>query len=109
MPSGIMRHGSFFQRVILNQVAGNALAPAMTWIWPNGQLRTPAKSATDVLRAVLDEETLGTQPKGLYLNGSEEASVSEEAKDPETGKRLWSESAALAGITNGETVLAGWR
>lgn len=109
MPSGIMRRASFFESTILNYLAGNALAPIMTWMWPNGQLRTTAKSATDALRALFDQDALGSHPKGLYLNGSEPGEASAEAKSPENGKLLWRESVALSGLAAGDTKLADWK
>lgn len=108
MPSGIMRRASFFESTILNYLAGNALAPIMTWMWPNGQLRTTAKSATDALRALFDQDALGSHPKGLYLNGSEPGEASAEAKSPENGKLLWRASVALSGLAAGDTKLADW-
>ncbi|KAM5462797.1 hypothetical protein MauCBS54593_007868 [Microsporum audouinii] len=107
MPSGIMRRASFLQGFIINKVAGTLLAPIMTWFWPNGILRTPAKSAHDALEAVFgDEETLGGPLKALYLDGSEVSMTSEEARDSRNAAMLWRASLAYAGLGQSETCLA---
>lgn len=85
------------------------MAPMMTRLLPNGQLRTTAKSATDALRAVFDQSSLGSQPKAVYLNGSELGEASAEAKSPDNGKMLWQESVALAGLVTGDTELTDWK
>jgi hypothetical protein len=72
---------------------------------PNGWFRTPYKSATDVLTASFDEETLGKHPKTVYLNGSARAETSPEARDESKQKQLWEASVRLTGLKHGETVL----
>jgi hypothetical protein len=64
------------------------LAPVLVLLQPNGSLRTPTKSARDLLRASFDEKLLGKHPKALYLNGSEVGHVTPEALDENKQKQL---------------------
>ncbi|KAK2873222.1 hypothetical protein FQN49_002509 [Arthroderma sp. PD_2] len=110
MPSDILRRASFMQRVVVNKIAGNLLAPIMTWLSPNGILRTPAKSANDGLSAVFgDVATLSSSPRPLYLNGSEVTTPSKDATDPRNAALLWGRSLAYAAVKEGETSLADWQ
>jgi hypothetical protein len=79
--------------------------PIFVALWPNGFLRTPAKSATGVLRAAFDTETLGDRPKDLYFNGTEHWPTSKEAKDEKNREALWKDSLLSANIVEGDTVL----
>ena len=114
MPSGIMRRASFVQRVVINKLAGTLLAPLMTWLSPNGILRTPAKSAHDALMAVFgDEESARGKekkpPKALYFDGSKVATPSAEARDPEKAAVLWNKSLEYTGVKEGQTCLSDWQ
>ncbi|KAI2616239.1 NAD(P)-binding protein [Hypoxylon sp. NC1633] len=110
MMSSLTRRGSWFISVFLVQIIGPVLAPIMTWLSPNGDLRTTWKSAGDVMHAAFDTDGgLGEHPSGLYLNGSVVADVGPEAKDETKCRRLWSDSLGYAGIKDGDTVLADWR
>jgi hypothetical protein len=81
------------------------LVALMCWINPNGNFRTPWKSAGDVLRAAFDTQTLGGYPSGIYLSGSAVAAVSAEANDKEKTGQLWRDSLGYADIKDGDTVL----
>jgi hypothetical protein len=81
------------------------LAPIFVYLQPNGSLRTPTKSAADLLRASFDEKALGKHPKALYLNGSEMGAVTAEAKDEKKQTDLWEGSLQFAGIKEGDTAL----
>lgn len=76
---------------------------------PNGHYRTPAQSASDVIRAALDTETLGKRPDGIYLNGHVLAECGPEARDERKCEVVWRESIGFAGIGEGDTVLKEWR
>ncbi|KAJ4397734.1 hypothetical protein N0V93_001969 [Gnomoniopsis smithogilvyi] len=104
MPSGIMRRASFLQGTVINNIVGSLLAPIMTWWSPNGILRTPAKSAADILH-ILTLTGVSHNIKGAYFNGSEGATPSQEARDRKTGQMIWEESMELAGMVEGETAL----
>lgn len=101
-----MRHASFLQAVIINNIAGRMLAPITTWWQPNGILRTPRKSAADVMRILAET---GAQTKGVYFNGDEVAIPSEEARDPKTCQMVWGESLRLVDLQEGETALHSWQ
>ena len=82
------------------------LAPILVYLQPNGSLRTPTKSAADLLRASFDEEALGKHPKALYLNGFEVGTVTPEAKGEKKQRDLWEVSVRIAGIKEGDTMLS---
>ncbi|OTA55298.1 NAD(P)-binding protein [Hypoxylon sp. EC38] len=110
MISGLTRRSNWFVRVVLLQFLGALLAPILTWLSPNGDLRTTWKSAGDVLHACFDTDGgLGEHPNGVYLNGSLISDVGPEAKDDAKCRRLWKESLEYAQIKEGDTVLADWR
>lgn len=100
-----MRRASFLQGTVINRIAGGVLAPIMTWWFPNGILRTPAKSADDAVRILA--ATAVPHIKGAYFNGSEGAIPSQEARDRETANLIWEESLELAGVVEEETALHG--
>ncbi|KAI1135800.1 NAD(P)-binding protein [Hypoxylon sp. FL0543] len=109
MITDLTRRTRWLLRITL-QVVGGLLAPILTWLSPNGDLRTPWKSAGDVMHACFDTDGgLGEHPNGLYLNGSLIAEVGPEAKDDTKCRRLWQDSLGYAQIKEGDTVLADWR
>ncbi|KAI1804562.1 NAD(P)-binding protein [Daldinia bambusicola] len=110
MRSGISRRSGWFVRIFIMNVLFPLLAPIMTWLNPNGDLRTTWKSAGDVIHACFDTDGgLGEYPNGLYLNGSAVADVGPEAKDETKCRRLWTDSLGYANVKEGDTVLADWR
>lgn len=107
MPSGLTRRGGALLTM------GNAVLPLLAKVSmlssPNGPLRTTQKSAGDVLRAAFDTETLGIQPKAVYLNGSDLAETSLESRDERKQNMLWKDSVVYAGLQPADTVLQNWR
>ncbi|KXJ94935.1 hypothetical protein Micbo1qcDRAFT_230323 [Microdochium bolleyi] len=101
MPSTLMKRGSWFQGYIINQWGGWAFAPLLTWWSPNGFLRTPTKSASDAIAILYEKES----PGGVYFNGSDVHTPSEEARDEAVATKLWEESINLAGMTPREANL----
>lgn len=101
MPSTLMKRGSWLQGYIINQWAGWALAPLLTWFSPNGFLRTPTKSGADAAAILYDKE----DPRGAYFNGSELCTPSAEARDEAVAAMLWEHSIKLAGMTDDEIAL----
>ncbi|KAI1850161.1 hypothetical protein JX266_004540 [Neoarthrinium moseri] len=76
---------------------------------PNGAIRSPSKSAGDVLAAALQTDPpYGQRPKGLYLNGSAPKEFSLEAKDAEKRTSLWKASTQYAALEAKETCLVSW-
>lgn len=86
------------------------LVPVVAWFQPNGDYRTTAQSARDVLSAAgLTSFGGSSSPNGAYFNGSQAADVGPEAKDEIKCKALWTEGIRLAEVRKGETMLADWR
>ncbi|KAI0854019.1 NAD(P)-binding protein [Daldinia vernicosa] len=109
MMSGISRRSGWLVRIVIMNIMG-LFAPLVTWLNPNGSLRTTWKSAGDVIHACFDTDGgLGEYPNGLYLNGTEISDVGPEAKDETKCRRLWRDSLEYANIKEGDTVLADWR
>ena len=108
MTTRLARDGPFLIQLLMNWIIP-LLAPIFLFFQPNGSLRTPAKSAADLLRASFDENTLGKHPKALYLNGSEVGAATPEAKDEKKQRELWEGSLRYAGIKEGDTVLRNWK
>lgn len=80
----------------------------MTWLWPNGKLRTTAKSAFDFKRALFEEDTWGNHTKAVCLNELGALDVSIEAKFSKNGTAPRHESATLTDIVTSDTKLAEW-
>lgn len=106
MPTDICRRDNFFVRVVVMKIIMPILNPIFVYFWPNGFLRTTAKSATDALYAAFDTETLGERPKGIYLNGTSPWPPSKEARDKNKRRALWNDSVAYSGIVEGDTTIA---
>lgn len=108
MSTGIVRNSSWFVRIIVHRVLIATLASIFTLFWPssNNALRTPAKSAGDVVAAALSEDW---GAGGLYLNGSEVCEVSEEAQTPDKRAIVWRDSVRYTRLSEGETLLVQWR
>jgi hypothetical protein len=108
MPSGIARRNNDFM-MCFNIALMHVLAPLITWFMPNGAVRTPYKSAGDVLRCAFDTKELGEYPKALYLNGTLPLEPSKEAKDEGKTGMLWKDSIRYTGMKEGDTVLKNWQ
>jgi hypothetical protein len=104
MVTGLARRGSLIASVITRCIFP-LLAPLFVWLWPNGYLRTPKKSASDVMRAALDTETLGERPKDVYLNGTDPWPTSQESKQQDKRTLLWQECILYASVDKDETAL----
>ena len=105
MGTALAREAPFLIQLIVGWIIP-LLAPILVRLQPNGSLRTPAKSAVDLLRACFDETPpVGKHPRSLYLNGSEVGPVTPEARDEKKQKDLWEGSLEYAGIKEGDTVL----
>ncbi|RYP62900.1 hypothetical protein DL770_009509 [Monosporascus sp. CRB-9-2] len=108
MSTGIVRNSNWFVRNIVHGIIIATLARVIALIWssPNGALRTPEKSAKDVVDAALAPKW---QNGGLYLNGSELADVSEEAKNIEKRALVWQDSVRYTQLKEEETMLVDWK
>lgn len=97
--------------MLLFQVFYPLIAAIQTWLNPTGNngIRTPHKSAGDVLAAALDSSpVLGERPQGLYLVGTERAEVSSEAKDEKKRLLVWKDSIRYTGLKQEDTILVNW-
>jgi hypothetical protein len=108
MGTGLAHEGPFLLQLLMNWIIP-VLAPLIVYFQPNGSLRTPSKSAADLLRASFDERALGKRPKAFYLNGSEVGAVTPEAKDEKKQRELWEGSLRYAGIKEDDTALTNWK
>jgi len=108
MATSITKRGGWLMRVLLMRILMPLLTPTAMWLDPNGMLRSPAKSAGDVLRAAFDTEALGEHPKELYLDGSQISLSSAEAREPKKREMLWKDSVVLSKLDEKETVLEKW-
>lgn len=108
MSTGIARNSGWFVRIIVHRVLIATLARIFTLFWPssNNALRTPARSAVDVVAAALTEDW---GAGGLYLNGSEVSEVSEEARNPDKRTMVWRDSVRYTRLSEGETLLVQWK
>ncbi|CAJ2511097.1 Uu.00g067220.m01.CDS01 [Anthostomella pinea] len=107
MPTSLGTRGSFGIRALFALM--NVVNPIMSYIQPDGDMRTTALSASHVMRASLDTETLGERPNGVYLDGTRAREVSEEAKDEAKCRKLWEDTLDFAQVQEGDTVLVDWR
>ncbi|KAI1456503.1 NAD(P)-binding protein [Annulohypoxylon moriforme] len=109
MASPLSRRASWFLRYVMLPFVGAVVAPILTWLYPNGSLRTTWKSAGDVVRAAFDTDGDLEHPNGLYINGTEVIKTSPEADDAKKTLRLWRDSLGYANVKEGDTVLADWK
>ncbi|KAI1442793.1 putative short-chain dehydrogenase [Annulohypoxylon stygium] len=106
MLSGLQRYASWPIRVLLFQV----IYPIVLYLWPEtGPVRPMSRSAGDVLEAAFMAGDGGEGMKDKYFNGREPFETSEESRDEEKRKLVWSETVKIAGLTEGETVLENWQ
>lgn len=112
MATGIVRRSeSWVLRVFFFRVLIPTLAPVLVRCFPNGSLRTPQKSASDVLAAALNSgpSPLSKRPKGLYLDGSEQGQYNAEAKDPRKCGAVWRASVLYTQLAAEDTMLEHWQ
>ncbi|KAI1262298.1 putative short-chain dehydrogenase [Xylariaceae sp. FL1019] len=105
MPTSIATNG---QSWVVKPVFSLVLR-IVAWFSPNGALRSPYKSASDVLAAALQREPpIGDRPKALYLDGAVPKAMGVEAHDKVKRAAVWEASVKYAHLTRGETELADW-
>lgn len=112
VPTGISHHGIFLIRFLLFKIIYPMASRYQAWRNPTGNndVRTPDKSARDILAAAFDcNATLGERPKGLYLDGSELTDIADEAKDEKKRAMVWKDSVRYAQLAEEETILADWQ
>lgn len=107
MSSGMQRLAPWFIRVLLFKV----IYPLILFFSPGTNvLRTPARSAGDVLEAAFGVVGEGGEPpRDLYFDRRTLVETGEESRDAAKRALVWAETAKLAGLKDGETVLENWR
>lgn len=106
MTTGLQRHSPWVIRVLLFGI----IYPIIAWLNPSGPVRTPERSARDVIRAAFDHgDELGEQPKSVYIDGTVAVSTGEEARDARKRGWVWEESVRLTGLKVGDTALVEWK
>ncbi|KAK3367596.1 putative short-chain dehydrogenase [Podospora didyma] len=108
MGSSLFRRTGFFIRAFAPTLLPY-VAPIIGLFTENPRVRTTKRSASDVLHAAFDTETLGEYPRDVYVDGRTPATTSEESRDPEKRKALWTDSVELVQIKEADTVLARWQ
>ena len=109
MSSGLLRRDTRWQMRLTTRVALPMAAALAGWTGDgNGKMRTTSRSAADVVRAALE---MAKPPGGelLYLDGSRERTTAEAARDAAKRRELWEYGLEVAGVGEGDTVLADWR
>ncbi|KAK8047389.1 Short-chain dehydrogenase TIC 32- chloroplastic [Apiospora saccharicola] len=106
MGTGLLRRGNFIVSVLMWPIIIPLLAPLLTWLWPNGEIRTTYKSAGDVLAAAFEA---GDRLRGQFLNGSEIMTVMPEAAGSRKRRMVWRDSVRYARLEEKNTALAQWK
>ncbi|KAI2466713.1 putative short-chain dehydrogenase [Annulohypoxylon bovei var. microspora] len=106
MGTGLVRRGNWFLRTILFPIIVPLLAPLLTWLNPNGGVRTVSKSSNDVAAAAFEA---GPRLRGKYLNGSELLDVVPEALDDKKRAMVWRDSVKYTQLTEHDTPLVDWK
>ncbi|KAI1120670.1 hypothetical protein F5Y10DRAFT_283109 [Nemania abortiva] len=108
-PSGITRRGGWMIHTFIGHFVMYILAAVFALFWRNAEIRTNHKSARGILAALFEcNATLGTQPKGLYMNGDELVDMGAEARDHKKIRILWNDTLRYTGLSAHETMLANW-
>ncbi|KAI3317206.1 putative short-chain dehydrogenase [Xylariaceae sp. AK1471] len=105
MISGLQRLAPWFIRVLLFKI----IYPLVVYINPNGPVRTPSRSAGDVLEAAFGVGEGGELPKDKYFDGTTPLETSEESRDAAKRELVWKETVKLTGLKEGETALSNWQ
>lgn len=122
MASDLTRRSGWFFTIV--KILMPIFKPLLYLMPANGTFRTLDKSASDVLQAGFadekellslgDEKLIGPRKgkgrnaglQGLYLDGSYVKSTGEEPMEREKTERLWRAGVKLAGVKEGDSVLA---
>lgn len=100
MITGIQRLAPWVIRVLLFKV----IYPIIVYINPNGPIRPPRRSASDVLEAAFGSGS-GLLPKGMYFDGTRPMETSTESRDARKRNLVWKETAKYAHLKAGDTIL----
>lgn len=106
MISGLQRLAPWFIRVLLFRW----VYPLLLYLKPDGgPVRATSRSARDALELVFGAgDGDGELPKDKYFNGKTPMETSRESKDRDKRELVWRETAKLAALKEGDTVLSKW-
>lgn len=108
MITGLQRLGPWVIRVLIFGI----IYPIIVRLFPNGPVRTPQRSASDILDAAFASGLAGadgdSSPKGLYFDGGKPLETSTEAKDTHKQELVWKETIKYTHMNEGETILSNW-
>ncbi|KAI1412254.1 NAD(P)-binding protein [Hypoxylon sp. FL1857] len=106
-PEGVARRTNWFGRNIVHGIIMPIMRYVMMWLYPesNGKMRTTARSARDVMRAVMDVSIA----KAAYFNGTALAETVSEAQDVRKWEMIWRDSVRYTRLKEGDTVLKNWK
>lgn len=103
--TGHTRLAPWFIRVVLFSI----IYPVILYLIPNGPIRSVGRAAEDVLSAGVGAVDEREPPRDRYFFGRQPMPTCEESRDPEKRKLVWRETAKLAGLETGDTILADWQ
>ena len=95
---------SWAPRVLISRI----LYPVVR-LKPTNTTVTLSRAASDVLEAAFAAGEVGELPKDKYYKGSTPAETSEESRDAVKRQMVWKETVSMAGLKDGDTVLANWQ
>ena len=87
------------------------LSGILVWFRPNGMIRTPQKSANDLMLACFSKAPGGAElsdhqaADAIYLNGSALSKSSAESMDRRKQSKLWNGSIELVGLKDEDSIL----
>ncbi|KAI1277869.1 putative short-chain dehydrogenase [Xylaria sp. FL0933] len=105
MYTGLTRRSDCFTRFLLLPAIMLPLSYILALFQRNPGIRTPSRSARDVLRAAIE---LDSKYRGVYFDGTELGSVSPEAADIGKRRIVWQHSVKYTTLTERDTALISW-
>ena len=105
MYTGLIRNSPQFVKLLMFPLIIWPLSYLLAWFYRNPAIRTPARSARDVLRAAMEVDP---KLRGAYLNGTELSSIAREAADAEKSENVWEHSGQYTHLTSQDTILRSW-
>lgn len=106
MISGLQRLAPWMIRVLAFKI----IYPLILYLKPNnGMIRSPSRSAGDVLEAAFKAGEMEGFPKDKYFDGRTPLETSEESRNAAKRELVWKETVRLAGLKEGQTILANWQ
>ncbi|KAI0899492.1 NAD(P)-binding protein [Annulohypoxylon nitens] len=109
MPSanGVARRLNWFVRIISQRIIVSIIAYVIMWLYPqyDAKIRTPARSARDIMRGVMDVSL----PKAAYIDGTTLTETGLEAQDVKKWEMIWHDSVRYTQLKEGETALKEWK